>query len=341
MFFFCLLIFSLIDVLRSSSSAIEGNDLVNAPFHWSASPSTLDSLNTTGTWQALKGTVVHFRLPKEPSGKEWRIFIQYTVQAFTDSSLNTTSGVRFLQPRGTEASKEYLAARVTLDGQAFRLGGSLGVAESGKNYLEIRGALVLDVAEGQHSVSIQWKKWGKVSLQASNRWVSSYRWISAFAEASFIDAVQPLSDAKLVSKNWTTVPGMSLDFEHPFRRNSPRRFSVIESRRPVVAFYRLQVRADSSDVRTISSVSARVLLDGAPLEDGASLFAFVSNSKSLSPNSLGHVSGTVRLPESVLEGKHALSVQWQMIGDGNSTWSSSPTFLDGWIESRILAIASE
>jgi hypothetical protein len=338
---FLSLVYTVANVVLQSTNVENELQSFNAPFHWSASPSTIDSLNTTGSWFPLKGTVIQFRLPKEPTGKSWRIFIQYTVRATIESSINTTNGVRFLQPRTSEVTKDYIGARVTLDGQAYRLGGSLGIAESGNNFAEIKGALVIDILEGQHSVSLQWKKWGKVSLQSSsNKWISTSRWISAFSESSFIDAVQPLKEAKLISKNWTFVTGMTLNFEHPFDRKIHKRFPTMITS-PVLAFYRMQVRADSTDLKTVSSVSARILLDETPLEESVSNFALVLNAKSPSPSTLGQVSGTARLPKSALVGKHTLFVQWRIIGESNCTWSSSPSFLDGWIESRILTIASE
>jgi hypothetical protein len=159
------------------------------PLTWSAAPPDAALLTAAGAWAPVDGLALRVRVPARARGaaavgaaNASAVFVHYALRASSTGAAGANAGLGFLSSRaqGLSSAKDYLGARVTLDGRPFRLGGALatpiaapvlpapgqGNAEAGASapasaaatsqLVEVRGALSLTLAPGVHEIALQW-----------------------------------------------------------------------------------------------------------------------------------------------------------------------------------------
>jgi hypothetical protein len=127
-----------------------------ADLMWSVSPLNSTSISISGTWMDMPDMVVTCMLATQTP-----VVLSYGVSVLADKPLHP--GGDFLNDN-QEASGlgDFLGARLTVDGVPYRQSGShvSPLASLERSARQLRGHLVLSLPAGNHTVRVQWKKWG-------------------------------------------------------------------------------------------------------------------------------------------------------------------------------------
>ena len=222
------------------------------PQQWSAAPAGAATLLAPQSpvpstpWTDVEGLSLPLTLAAPA-----RVLVQFSLGAATSlGAAGANAGLGFLDARaqGLSGPKDYLGARVTLNGRATRLGGALAtpadaaaggalaVAAAGSTQtVALRSALVLTLQAGEHVLAVQWRSWGtgvvgwrssgsagdggsaNASASRAADALLGGRWLSALAApAGALESAQPVSDARLVAAGeWADVPGAALNLSLP------------------------------------------------------------------------------------------------------------------------------
>jgi hypothetical protein len=132
---------------------------------WSVQPQQTAVLTTEGTWQDVQHTAVDFSLDNEAV-----VMISYSLVAL--SSKNFHAGGDFINDnQKNSGSKDFVGCRLTVDGVPYRQSGShispAGSLESSTGMLD--GYLLTELGPGNHTIAMQWRKWGSYVRSWSNR----------------------------------------------------------------------------------------------------------------------------------------------------------------------------
>jgi hypothetical protein len=128
----------------------------NADLMWSVAPLNSTSISTAGVWVDMPDMSLSCTLARQTS-----LVLSYGVSVIAEKPLHP--GGDFLNDN-QEASGlgDFLGARLTVDGVPYRQSGShvSPLASLERSARQLRGHLVLNMPAGNHTVRLQWKKWG-------------------------------------------------------------------------------------------------------------------------------------------------------------------------------------
>ena len=134
---------------------------------WSVAPLNTTAIRSAGAWLDIADMTLSLSLPNTTS-----VIVSYGVSVVADKP--THPGGDFLNDAGLEASGlgDFLGARLTIDGVPYRQSGShvsaLGSME--RSARQLRGHMVLPLQGGNHTVKLQWRKWGRFVRSWSTRY---------------------------------------------------------------------------------------------------------------------------------------------------------------------------
>lgn len=326
----------------ATGALIPSTDTSIGELTWSISPRIRASIHTTGKWINLPGNTLHFHVKQES-----HVVVKYQMVVLSNQ-LHHAGGdfINSGQATSTVVS-DFLGARLLLDGMPYRQSGShaapVGALEVSNRQLS--GYIITRLGAGNHSVSLQWRKWGnKVSSwTVSPILFDGYetgRSLTVSSQHKFLWYRQPLSIARTVvsSNKWHLIRDMNIKFALP--RAWVLRFK-----------YAVQVRPQGSGTHgrdgggsgpntdVLSSpdfISTRVVLDGQAYRESSSV-----SSSSTRTYGCSTLNGEVTLK--VPAGKHNVRVEWKTSGNGRSVplWWSHPNFLDGFVSGRMLTVEGE
>ena len=279
---------------------------------WSSVPHTNASLSSPGTWQDIDGSFIHITLDNKKSA-----LISYEMQL---------EGLRELT--GTVLPKENnfdtVQVRCMIDGVAYRSSSSFAFSYlvNEKNIATLAASFVVPFVAGNHSVSMQWKKLGN----SVEEWIFSSSSgaglaISVQADHSQIWSKNELND-KFISSNghWQTLTS-NIEFNTSVKQQVTIGYTV--SAQP-------QLGALIKD-RNVELLTIRISVDGIAYTEGSESHGC----NSWNP-SIGVLKGSLTI--TVAAGQHVASLQWKKAGATFRSWGSSPSYLDGFANSRNLYV---
>jgi len=194
---------------------------------WSASPASAARLpapaaGAAGKWEGVSNTSVSFHLAYESV-----VLVSYHMLVVGDKPYHP--GGAFLNDvqRPESAARDVVGARLAVDGQAYRASGShltpLASMEAARGQLD--GHLVLQLPAGNHSVALQWRRWGDRVRAWSNvptfrdgfmsgrsllvQSEFDYMWAAPYVRPA---ALKPDTLSLSASGAWYDAPGMALKF---------------------------------------------------------------------------------------------------------------------------------
>ncbi|KAH9155805.1 hypothetical protein AeRB84_002250 [Aphanomyces euteiches] len=290
---------------------------------WSSSPLDEASITSNGIWEDVPNTIVKVGLTTPKS-----VLISYSVTVFPQVAILTSTGVpAFLQGTRAKGRDDLLAFRVVVDSFPARQSGSY----TGYYYTEsslVTGYLAAELATGNHSVHLQWKKLGSYVQQ----WSINPRMDTGFAGGCTLVVVaqhlgfwcnQPLTPISVTkADSWGTAMTLNLSF------------TVTKSVRII---YHMPVRPDALATNVgniIEELEAVVDINGSRYRDSSS--SMVTTVKS---NQLGLLVGALTI--SLLPGSYIISLVWRVNSVANRHWRSIPSYIDGFMMGRMLSVICE
>ena len=294
---------------------------------WSATPSTSAILRQPNKWLPVPGLSLTITLPDEDT-----VYMSYTISVTADKPHHP--GGDFLNDAQKNSGLvDFAGARILVDGVPYRQSGS-HASPTGRFEVatsQLRGMLVAELGAGNHTIEVQWRKWGSFvrswsSLPSAFDGFASGRTLVASADHRAVWYTQPLSAARLAANDrWTTVPDTDLAFKTHERR--AHRMTYIMHARPETA-----PGVDVFKLR--DAIATRLVIDGVPYRESGSSFR-TRSATYISACMVGSI---------VLEldaGSHTVVLQWMKQGDGVAAWRVQPRFLDGFVTSRSLSVVAE
>ena len=177
---------------------------------WSVSPKSRAVIRHQGAWERVDGCEMHIFL-ENPSS----VVITYDMYVYGEKPHHP--GGDFLNDnQEASAVRDHLTSRVVIDGVPYRQSGAsvnpLSSLEKGGG--ELRSFVVLQLPEGNHTIALEWKKWGSVVRGWYNDPMmgggyGASRTLAVTAEHHQLWVSQPLSPAYLSGADWKVVTGMS------------------------------------------------------------------------------------------------------------------------------------
>ena len=124
---------------------------------WSVAPTTTAAIADEGTWLDVEDTTLEFTLMESTT-----VSIAYTLLAQADKAYHP--GGDFLNQGGSDESGlgDFLGTRLVVDGVPYRQSGShlSPMTSFEMSTGELTGVAYLDLRPGNHTATLQWKKWG-------------------------------------------------------------------------------------------------------------------------------------------------------------------------------------
>jgi hypothetical protein len=190
---------------------------------WSVSSVNPTNITTPGSWVDLADLFLHFTVSNTTS-----TVITYVVTVVADKP-HLPGGDFLTDPifitanqeqtgLGTNGLGDFLGARVVVDGVPYRQSGSHvnPLASLERSARQLRGHLVVNLAPGNHTAKLQWRKWGSYVRgwqsrpDAEDGFVAG-RELSVSAEHHYVGFKEPLSLARLGAEGtWEAVRDMSV-----------------------------------------------------------------------------------------------------------------------------------
>jgi hypothetical protein len=132
---------------------------------WSVQPPATAILTTEGSWQDVKDTSVVV-----PLNNEAVVMISYSLVALSSKKFH--AGGDFINDnQKNSGAKDFIGCRLMVDGTPYRQSGShispAGSLESSTGILD--GYLLAELGPGNHTITLQWRKWGSFVRSWSNR----------------------------------------------------------------------------------------------------------------------------------------------------------------------------
>ena len=336
----------------ATSGAMSGVPVGSGALIWTSQPTTRALLTTVGVWEDVAGAEVTFPLAAPST-----VAVTFTVAVVADKAAEP--GGDFLH--AARNLVDFVAARLVVDGVPYRQSGAHAVP-SGQRVEqttgELHGTLFTSLGAGNHTVALQWRKWGRRVRSWSNNptllgGFTSGRSVVVTAHHKYLWYAQPQSIARVSAAlppaplaPWSTVSGMQLTFELP--RSSSMRFAFSLNVVPssIGGALRPTANASSAARQSVGAllaatdfVATRLVIDGVAYRDSTS--ATRSTAVVHGP---GRLRGEIVLP--IAAGAHTVAVEWRAISAGTldgrvNFWWSDPSFLDGFVAGRSLSVAGE
>ena len=291
---------------------------------WSVAPITSATITEEGSWQDVPDTSVDFVLFESTT-----VAIAYTLLAEADKDYHP--GGDFLNQGGADESGlgDFLGTRLVVDGVPYRQSGShlSPMTSFEASTGELTGNLYLELAPGNHTATLQWKKWGTFVRSWSNLPVvhGGYGESRSVVVTGFYKHMwfsQATSSDKIYTADvWGPISDMQIDFNLDVA--SDIRFT-----------YSLTVRPSSapsvSTHNLVDMLETRLVLDGVAFRESGSSFGTTT-----AAYRAGSLVGSMVLP--VAAGNHTVTLQWKKFGTAVAAWFTQPHFLDGFVSGRSLA----
>ena len=276
---------------------------------WFKQPLTSDIVrNTEANWKDIKDMTMTFSVPRT-----WTFVFSYNFLAQPDRSPN----------KEVFTAPDFLGARLLIDGKAYREAASISHTVTATHTVaSLSGSVATTLHPGEHTVSVQWRKWGEVEwriLPAFGGGFAFGRTLLIYASHHPLHFVQPLSEAMIHSgpvenSTWTDVPGTVTTFP-------------VTSQSMVVFSYAINLaqygnpNMDSWTWDRWSSISTRLVVDGMP-------YTHTGSASSALVRVVENLKGSLALP--LAGGTHTAKLQWRTLGNSTMMWSSFKRVLDGF-----------
>ena len=288
---------------------------------WSNAPNKTSSISQQGVWQSIdENTDVHFWLNNTRT-----VTISYhaSVEGYR------SSGTGMPLPR---EAKDFLQVRCLVDQVPHKSSGSYtsSFLVEPRKVGNVAGIFSLELQEGSHSVSLEWRKLGggirKWSTQASSDGgINTGFSLIVATDHERIWSLHDKKAATLMQSNVWTGLGDSL--------------SLDISRKATVYFeYSLTVTPEMSSMfvkdRNQEFINTRLAINNVGYREGSLVHGAAAWNPS--PSTLtGFMS--VTLPP----GTHNVRMQWKRTGTVFQSWSSQPSFLGGFAATRNIVASLE
>ncbi|RYH31690.1 hypothetical protein EON65_02100 [archaeon] len=283
--------------------------------YWGANLAVNNSISHNGMWINVDGSDFNFTLVEKRT-----VVISY--EAVVQSLRNNLLG----NPLPREGSMDTLQMRCLINGVPYRytsgFASTYGVEPTALT--RISSAFALELPASTHTVTVQWKKIG----QQVNRWElvsgGSNKGFSIVVHADFSQVFylqETRDNFLLVNDVWRPLTNdMVMDLDRS---------------QTVTVTYSLTVQPQLLSFikdRVVEYVSTRVSVDGV---------AYTDSAESFGTNAWNPQSATIRGSFRVLlqAGKHVVKLEWKKAGTAFKSWSSNPSFIDGFAASRNLIVS--
>jgi hypothetical protein len=233
----------------------------------------------------------------------------------------------------SENNKDILQVRCKVNGIPLRQSSTLAstyLVEPSSVH-ELATSFLIDGRVDLNVIELEWKKLGNMvaewRLLTGNSELetnSSAHSISALADYVNIWHDHSAKDVVLSSS------GVWQELNQPLTMMLNRRSTLVFGYALTV---QPQVKTALLD-RRLEYVQARLVVDGVPYAEGAS----IHGTSTWNPSS-GTLTGTATVQ--LQAGEHSFSLQWKRLGNVFSAWVSFPTYLDGFAASRNLFVVQE
>ena len=320
-----------LDYIANSNAAPPASKKDVSALTWSVQPSSTAKITEAGRWQDVADTSIIFSLQRAAI-----VVVDYDLVAKATKLYHP--GGDFVNSRTQQLSSngDFLATRLAVDGMPFRQSGShvSPVSSLESSSRQLSGTVVVQLPKGNHSVKLQWKKWGHVVHSWSSSpgnpghdGMSNYRSITVTSRHKYLWYAQPLTTGRIMGsqKGWHDVKDMTVSFSTP--RKWTLRF-----------IYHIQVSPQSAPNANVHAqpdfLSMRLVLDGVAYRETSALTTSFSRTYSTSS-----MTGEITLE--VPPGTHKVVLQWRKWGTSVPVWWSHPHFLDGFVSGRSLIVMGE
>ncbi|ETW00580.1 hypothetical protein H310_07160 [Aphanomyces invadans] len=299
---------------------------VDVTFHslWSASPLHYVTITTNDKWQDIPDAQVYTFLPRPTT-----VLVSYSVTVFPEiPSLPSTGGLAIIDDTRARGSDDLLAFRVVVDAFPARQSGAFTGYFQTESSL-ISGYWATPLASGNHSIRLQWKKLGTYVAKWSinpdvGTGFSGGCSLVVAAQHSGIWYSQPLTTIA-VTKPLTWEPVMTVSF-------------TLETAMDVRVLYHIPAKPDALPVEgagyALDEIDTIVEVDGARFRESSAML--LTQAKFSQP---GLLMGDITLP--LASGKHVVTVMWRLTSPTGRKWRSIPSFNDGFMMGRLLAVMGE
>ena len=335
-------------------AALHSSQPAASPLLWTASPLATAQLNSSAAgWQPVPGLALTVAIPAPAAGTAGGdaatpLLLQYSIAVTAERP--ALPGGNFLNDRSADYGQhDFVGARLVLDGVPLRASGShaalLGASDGGWGTL--RGLLAAALAPGNHTVAVQWRKWGAHarswrSAPSAGDGFGAPRTLSAVGGwAGPLAAAAPLGDASLPRAAprgaWSAVPGCALLLDAPPAGAPPAAYSL------AYIVHALPEGAPSaSPLAPGDSLQFALHLDGAPLLSAGAAATFSSATRSYGTTSAAGVTSLTLSSGNAAPGnatQRRLELMWRQLGGRAALWASQPSLLDGFASARTLVAA--
>ncbi len=301
----------------------ESTDFSNHGLFWGSNAGSSASITTENVWQNIDGASIDVDL----LGDDKDVLITYHV-VVEGVKRNLASS-----PLPSENSKDVLQVRALVDGIPYRMSSSYAstyLVEQ-RVFSELTASFVASgmtagVSNRNHTVLLQWKKIGT----NVDRWIVSppsmgngYS-LSALADHDKVWYAHESNDIVLNQKGVWLDASQKLEF-------------YLEQDTKIVIGYAMNVAPQISKFvkdRKQEYVSSRIVVDGIAFTEGSE----THGTGSWNP-SAGCLNGYMAI--TLTAGVHEVQLQWRRMGESFRSWSSSPSYLDGFASARNLFVLQE
>ncbi|GMI23781.1 hypothetical protein TeGR_g4408, partial [Tetraparma gracilis] len=279
----------------------------NHRYLWSALPTSDAVVSESGAWRDMPDSAVSFTLP-EPA--TLRFLYSMTVRP------------DYISPTEDFGRSDELSARLVIDGSAYReTGASTSVTARSYGGARLGREIVLDLQARDHTVQLQWRKWGNYERvwRSAPSFLDGYassRSLIVHGERRSIQAVQNLDYQTIAtSGSWHAVSDKVLTFSLPAPATVLFSYGL-----PVT-----QMGSPTLDGWTYqrwSEIGARLLVDARP-------YASSGSSQDGVTDTFDELKGQLML--SLAAGTHTAILQWRVLeADDAVTWTTLNRVVEGY-----------
>jgi len=182
-----------------------------------ASPVTDASISSDRVWEPVHGMNVSVSLASPAS-----VLVTYSLPVGADKP--HLPGGDFLNTPGLPSSGlgDFLGSRLVVNGQAYRQSGShvSPLSSLERTARQLRGMLTLHLPAGEHTVIVQWKRWGNwvrswYSRPSLSDGFAQGRAVTVGAIYLTLQLSSPLSQAVAARDDeWQDIRGVSVAFSY-------------------------------------------------------------------------------------------------------------------------------
>lgn len=307
-----LFIFSLLCLIAT----ITANQFGQHGLYWGASLTNIVQISESSIWQQVQNMTVTI-----PENRSVSALIIYHLNVQPD-------GEGLDNPLPTKSLKDIIQSRILIDGIPYRSSSSSNGIYSfvaKHSILPLTGSFVAQLSSGSHIITIQWKKSGNAlqSFIAGGNNLESASSVVVHTDHVDIWYRNGVQDAIITSSSstWVTMPDAPLSF-------------TLAKETSVTIGYSVNVIPQLASIikdKRLEYLSTRIAIDGVGYMEG--LDSYSTSSWNPSPTTLRGLYSFKLGP-----GHHSIELQWKKVGNVFRSWSSSPSYLDGYASSRNLFV---